>query len=819
MEILDNPQLKLAFEFVQNTNKNVFLTGKAGTGKTTFLKRIKTDSSKRMIIVAPTGVAAINAGGVTIHSFFQIPFGPFIPKENIDINASETSKAIHKFNRNKINIIKSMDLLVIDEISMVRADLLDAIDDVLRRYKNRNKPFGGIQLLMIGDLHQLAPIVKDDEQAILSDYYDSYFFFGSRALQKTDYVSVELTHIFRQSDLTFIDLLGKVREKNLTSETLAEINKRFILDFVKTADDGFITLTTHNHQSKTINDSKLKLIKTKSYKLKAIINGDFPEYSYPTDIELELKIGAQVMFVKNDSSFEKRYFNGKIGTVIDIEDDLVRVKCSNENEAILVGKEEWKNMKYSIDEISKEINETTIGTFIQHPLKLAWAITIHKSQGLTFDKVIIDANSAFAHGQVYVALSRCRTLEGLILSSPISNASVINDSGISIFTKGIEKNQPSEAKLEMSKQEFQKSLVDELFDFALIQRRLQYVLKLLKENSSSVNASIIKVFEDVIVPVKTNIVEVADKFRNQISQIVLQNKNVETNDLLQERVIKASIYFIEKVDFVFKTIPVSEIDSDNKNFSKVINEAISKLLEDIFIKMSCLKSCKDGFLTNKYLDARAKASIENVEVKKSRTEKSYKNIENGGLYIRLKRWRSEKAFESDVPAYMVLKQKTLNDIVSKLPLTIDSLKSIKGFGKQKAKFFGTEILEIIFSYCDENKIERPAQILDTPDVKKLNTKQITFEMFANGLTIFEISKERKLSLPTIEGHIAYFVGLGEIEISKLLPKDKIENITNYYTNINNYSLSKAKEILGDDYAYSDLRFVYKHLEYEGKIKI
>ena len=481
-EFISNDQLQLAFDFVQYTGKHIFLTGKAGTGKTTFLHQLKRNSPKRMVVVAPTGVAAINAGGVTIHSFFQLPFGPFLPAENSGIPNPGSTDGFQKFNREKVAILKSLDLLVIDEISMVRADLLDGIDSVLRRYKDRNQPFGGVQLLMIGDLQQLAPVVKDDEWSLLRPHYETIYFFSSKALKKTDYISIELTHIFRQRDEAFIKLLNKIRDNNADQLTLDDLNKRYLPDFVTKDGDGYITLTTHNYQSQELNGSKLAKLPSKVHEFKASIEGEFPEYSYPTDFELRLKVGAQVMFVKNDISREKLYYNGKIGTVIKIEDDLVHVRCQGDEDDIVAGRVEWQNTKYTIADQTKEIKESILGVFSQIPLKLAWAITIHKSQGLTFEKAIIDAKAAFAHGQVYVALSRCKTLEGMVLSTPISNHSLKSDSRISVFNEDIHQNPPGNALLEESKLEFQRLLLMELFDFQPLLRRTGYCAKLMDEH-------------------------------------------------------------------------------------------------------------------------------------------------------------------------------------------------------------------------------------------------------------------------------------------------------------------------------------------------
>ena len=438
-----NLQLDLAFNYLENTGTNIFLTGKAGTGKTTFLKKLKETSPKRMIVVAPTGVAAINAGGVTIHSFFQLPFGPYIPGS--EMASGQNKSYSHKFSRDKINIIRSMDLLVIDEVSMVRADLLDAISDMLRRYRDRNKPFGGVQLLLIGDLQQLAPVAKEDEWNLLREHYASPFFFDSKALSESDYLCIELTQVYRQADDTFVRLLNNIRENRFDENTLHTLNQRYIPNFKPNDKAGYITLTTHNYQAQQINNRKLQELPGPAYTYKAEIKDDFPAYSYPTDEVLELKQDAQVMFVKNDSSGERRYYNGKIGRIVFISPSKIIVSDELGND-ITVDRETWTNVKYTIDENTKDITETIAGSFSQYPLKTAWAITIHKSQGLTFEHAIIDASAAFSHGQVYVALSRCKTLEGMVLSSPITRNAMISDEKILSYTSSLSERQPCEGR-------------------------------------------------------------------------------------------------------------------------------------------------------------------------------------------------------------------------------------------------------------------------------------------------------------------------------------------------------------------------------------
>ncbi|MBI3234574.1 MAG: AAA family ATPase, partial [Bacteroidetes bacterium] len=350
----NNPELALAFDYVMNTNKSVFLTGKAGTGKTTFLRKLRELSPKRMVIVAPTGVAAINAGGVTIHSLFQLPFSPHIPSEVGGVD-------IKKFNKEKIFLIKSMDLLVIDEISMVRCDVLDAIDEVCRKFRDKTKPFGGLQLLLIGDIHQLSPVAKEEEWSLLRPYYNNVYFFSSHALQKSFPIAIELKHIYRQSDERFIGLLNKVRNNELDTDALALLESRYQPNFKLNDAEGYITLTTHNAIAKNINASKLKNLQAPAFIFNAEIEGDFPEYIYPTETELELKVGAQVMFIKNDTSNYKQYYNGKIGVITEISELGITVK-TDEYESIRVEKELWENIKYTLNSETKNIDEVVLGS-------------------------------------------------------------------------------------------------------------------------------------------------------------------------------------------------------------------------------------------------------------------------------------------------------------------------------------------------------------------------------------------------------------------------------------------------------------------------
>jgi len=624
MEVISNPELQLAYEFVQFTNKNIYLTGKAGTGKTTFLHHIKLKSRKRMIVVAPTGVAAINAGGVTIHSFFQMPFGPYVPEY-----VNNQSQHSFKFNKDKINILKTLELLIIDEISMVRADLLDGIDEVLRKYRDKTRPFGGVQLLMIGDLHQLAPIVKEEEWDILKEFYETSYFFGSLALQKTNYVCIELTHIFRQNDKTFISMLNKVRVNNLDDEILRELNKRYVPNITNQDNEGCIILTTHNYQSQNINQERLAKIDKKEFLFKSSTSGDFPPYMYPTEEKLILKIGAQVMFIKNDSSHDKLYYNGKIGKITNIVDNIINVRCNGDYADIETTIVEWKNVKYEIDENTKEIQETVIGTFTQIPLKLAWAITIHKSQGLTFERAIIDANSAFASGQVYVALSRCKTLEGLILSTPITRKSVKTDSNVLNYSQEIEENQPTEDDLNKSKYVYQQNLIFELFDFSKIKFKTHALVKELNAHSASISGKTIVFFTDFDNSINSEFIEISAKFKNQLKKMFRNLSDYENNDDVQDRIKKAAVYFCDKIDvIILNVLKDIEFQTDNKAVKKTVNEIIEQIFQETFISFNCLKNCIYGFNVKKYLEIKAKSLINIPSRKSLRNDESKKQIQD-----------------------------------------------------------------------------------------------------------------------------------------------------------------------------------------------
>lgn len=499
-----NKELATAWEFVEHTGTSIFLTGKAGTGKTTFLKTVKERSSKRMIVVAPTGVAAINAGGVTIHSFFQLPLTPYVPGAAI--------RDRYDFSKEKRRIIRSVDMVVIDEISMVRADLLDAVDFVLRRYRDATQPFGGVQLLMIGDLQQLTPVVTPRDEEVLRGYYSTPYFFGSKALQQINYVTIQLTRVYRQQDERFITILNHIRDGHPTPEDLSLLNRRCKPLFIPRPEDGYIRLTTHNRMADSYNENELRKLPGRSIGFTAEVKGEFPPQNYPAEERLTLKAGAQVMFIKNDASGRHLYYNGRIGHITSISNDGITVRCPGDNEDIKVEQQEWENTRYVINPSTKVIEPQVQGVFRQYPLRLAWAITIHKSQGLTFEHAIIDAGRSFASGQVYVALSRCKSLEGLVLASPIDTAGIINDGRVTDYiSRQQQAAEESIGRLPDLKEEYYRTQLLDMFDFTGIYNAQQMLNRVLLEHFRSYPR--LTLFHKLVLQnIKTKVIDVAYKW-------------------------------------------------------------------------------------------------------------------------------------------------------------------------------------------------------------------------------------------------------------------------------------------------------------------
>lgn len=698
-----NQKLDFVEELVLYTDAHIFLTGRAGTGKTTFLKNLPLKTYKRMVVVAPTGVAAINAGGQTIHSFFQLPFGPQIPENALGktFNAKSLAAQYQKLNKKKINLIRSLDLLIIDEISMVRADVLDAIDAVLRRVRRSQKPFGGLQLLMIGDVHQLAPVAKAEEWEILSPYYDTPYFFGSQVLKKTPYVCVELEHIYRQHDEDFITLLNKVRNNRMDAECLRLLNSRFQPSFTPKEKEGYITLTTHNYQADQINESKLAAIKEKPLTFKAEIHGTFPENTYPTKEALELKVGAQVMFVKNDPNPEKAFYNGKIGRLVDYDEDEGTVTVESEGEHIIVPKLKWQNMEYAINAENQDIEEKEIGSFTQIPLRLAWAVTIHKSQGLTFDKVIVDAGQAFAHGQVYVALSRCTSLEGLVLKTRINSNALVNDFSVNQFVDALPEKEPTQEKVDQLRHDYELETMLELINFDGIYKDFGKLMKVLYDNDTLFEGAMIQDLSKRRNRIHEELCQVGIKFESQIQRLHADAPTCEQNPALQERLIKGVAYFDEHLKSIAAGLFDLPFKTDNQAVNEQLTEALKLLKEDIYLKGCCLEACQNGFSVMEYQKTKSVKVIETEKSGKKKVEIKDDLMEKSPLYEALSAWRLQKAQDADVPAYTIAHNKTLKAVAQTKPVTLSELKEIKGIGPRKVKLFGDEILDIVLKFLKD----------------------------------------------------------------------------------------------------------------------
>ena len=809
-----NQKLDFVEELVLNTDSHIFLTGKAGTGKTTFLKNLPLKTYKRMVVVAPTGVAAINAGGQTIHSFFQLPFGPLPP------NASTITAQLHRMKKQKLNLMRSLDLLIIDEISMVRADVLDAIDAVLRRVRRSQKPFGGVQLLMIGDVHQLAPVAKPEEWEVLSPYYDTPYFFGSQVLRKTPYVCVELEHIYRQHDDDFITLLNKVRNNRMDADCVRLLNTRFKPDFKPKDNEGYITLTTHNYQADQINESKLEAIKEKPLKFKAVVHGTFPENTYPTKEELELKVGAQVMFVKNDPNPEKAFFNGKIGRLVDYDEDEGTLIVESEGEHITVPRLKWQNMEYTINAENQEIEENEIGSFTQIPLRLAWAVTIHKSQGLTFDKVIVDAGQAFAHGQVYVALSRCTSLEGLVLKTHITSNALVNDYSVDQFVEHIPEKEPTQEKVEALRHDYELETMLELINFDGIYKDFGKLMKVIYDNDTLFEHSLIQELSQRRNKIHEELCSVGIKFESQIRNLHDKTPSCEQNPTLQERLTKGVAYFDEHLKAIAKGLFNLPFKTDNQAVNEQLTETLKLLKEGIYLKGCCLEACKDGFTVKEYQKTKSVKAIEAEKTGKKKVEIKFEPSKNGSLYSVLLSWRAKRAEADDVLASNIAPIRTLKAIAEIKPVTLTELRKVEGMGTKRIRNYGAEILDIVLRFLGQDP-----QNANIGDLAKVPTKQTngatyfqTKDMAEQGMSIEAIAKARGLAVSTILSHLTYWVEQGSFPASQFVSSEKMAEIRDYFEATGDPKITTARDVLGDDYQYGEIRMVLTEMKREGYFK-
>jgi hypothetical protein len=806
-----NEIFDLAYRFVTETNENIFLTGKAGTGKTTFLKYLKENSTKNIVVAAPTGVAAINAGGVTLHSLFQLPFHPFLPTKN---NKEDLLAKIRQ-NKQRQQLLRKMELLVIDEISMVRCDVMDAIDTILRHTRrNYHLPFGGVQLLCIGDLHQLPPVAQNQEWSILNEYYESPFFFDSLAIKEQLPLLIELDKIYRQKEDSFVRLLNKVRNNHMDADDFEDLHVRYDPTFRPDRDEKYITLTSHNKQADQINEQELYKLNGASFNYKAVVEDDFPENMYPVDFELSLKEGAQVMFLKNDL-IQKRYYNGKIGVVKELTKDKIIVNCDGTE--IEVGKETWENSRYTLNRADGKLEQETLGTFTQYPLRLAWAITIHKSQGLTFEKVMIDAGAAFSSGQVYVALSRCTSLAGIVLLSKIAPSAIHSNENVIKGQQSLSYKGSLPERFAGARQLFTQQLLEEIFSFSEVVSGIEQLGFQIHQHLDKLNAESknwIENFRQHILADK----EVGLKFIGHIAHLMKEEAVIENNAGLQKRISDAANHFIPKLESYIRELKSHPVSTEHKEAAAPINEKLNELALALYNCNFYMQYCKQpfsvtGFLQHKLKYVQPKFNLTCYAVETKEIAGDFSNAE---LYDTLKRWRNMICKENDQPIYMVANQTSLQEIATYLPLTKKDLMQMSGFGKAKAEKYGDEILEAVESFCERHGLatnmeaksgnpKRERKLKSTEP--KTDTKTVSFQLYKAGKDIAAIAKERNLSASTIEGHLAYFVGTGEIDINDLVTKEKQKLINDAATK---YGIASHKTLIDNlpkDISYGELRMV------------
>ncbi|MBB6237312.1 hypothetical protein HDC90_001932 [Pedobacter sp. AK013] len=692
-----DPDNQLLLDFLATTNQPVFLTGKAGTGKTTLLRKIRDTTKKNFAIVAPTAVAAINAGGVTLHSFFQIPFGPLVPV--VDENA-ETN---FKYADEKTRLLRCLDLLIIDEISMVRVDLIDFIDRTLKRVKGTNRPFGGVQLLMIGDLYQLSPIFHDAWH-ILGSYYSSPYFFDSLVFRSTPMLTFTLDKVYRQSDPVFLDILNGMRENSLSADLLAKLNERYDPSLDQEWKDDYITLTTHNQLVNEINQGCLDKLPGEIFEFNAVVSGDFPKDAYPTDEKLQLKLGAQVIFIKNDSSGKKQFYNGKAAKIAAISEDSIKVTFTNGGREIEVEKEIWQNVKYSLSDEQNKIDETSTGSFAQYPFKLAWAITVHKSQGLTFDQAIVDVSTAFTHGQAYVALSRCRSLEGLILKSPVVSENIITDVKVISFTKAAHQDKPTADLLAHYTQQYAWGLIHELLDFSPVAKDWEKLgrSKLMDKDEKNAFLSIYEQGNQIL---QHEIFKVARNFITKEFSKINTDKNPANETAFMERLQQASDYFVPKLEQLITLMArIVAINFYNDTHSDKLLTVLNDCKDALQIKLALFKISWNPFSIKDYISTLHAAANKQPEKKLVKPSIKQKEISNPQVYKNLVEWRKTIALQRGTPDYAILSDLALLSIAEKMPRTTDQLAALKSVGIGNAKELGQQITRIVNAHLGTSEL-------------------------------------------------------------------------------------------------------------------
>jgi hypothetical protein len=750
----------LVYRLVQSTSCHLFLTGRAGTGKTTLLKRILKGTHKKVAVAAPTGIAAINAGGVTLHSLFQLPFGVFIPEMPEGLEAERQAEQQNhapcttahqwlsslKMHRSKRQLIERLELLIIDEVSMLRADMLDAVDAVCRHIRRRREEaFGGLQLLFIGDLYQLPPVVTHRDEALLNSCYDSPYFFSSKVLCKHPPHQVELTKVYRQSDERFIELLNRVRDDQCGPEDMNLLKSHVQPQFSRSQDDGYIQLTTHNHSSDATNDSFLQSAPGQALKYPATIEGDFPENQYPMALELQLKLGVQVMFVKNDASGEQRYFNGKIGWVSHCSQQGIRVDFKDGSPQVQVEPYRWENKRYALNAETGAVEETVLGSFVQYPLKLAWAITIHKSQGLTFDKAIIDASKAFAPGQVYVALSRLTSLKGLVLTAPLAEKQIQMEPSILEFCRQRLQRHELEELIEREQHNYVQQYSLWAFDFERLSRDLGYHLSSYNKSKAR---SLKQNYQDWARDLRNDampMVRIAEKFSTEIRQILTDSSH-GAYPKLQERMGKAIGYFEPQFKgFHGRVVALANTLNGEKGSKSYVKElhGVAGIFFDQIQSMLKAKAIVAATLEGREV---AEGDMKTLDFEKLQAVSERKSMRS--------RSHSPGAHAS---------------------------------GQNKTNAHGNA-------------------------TAKTPTHLISFELYKKSKDCAVVAKEREFARSTVEGHLAKCISEGLIPISEMLSSEKIEEIMSAFGTVKESGLGAVYRHLDGKYSYAELKYVLAHLK-------
>lgn len=741
--------------FINQTNQSVFLTGKAGTGKTTLLKKIISSTYKNAVIVAPTGIAALNAGGVTIHSFFQLPFAGFVPEFGVAPQFTNAVKLETKdslmrhfaMNKQRQNMMRNLELLIIDEVSMLRADLLDAMDWTLRNVRRTNEPFGGVQVLFIGDLLQLPPVVKPEEWSVLHKYYSGIFFFNARVLQEQKPLYIELSKIYRQQDDTFISVLNHLRDNRITEEDVKVLNQFVQPDFDALKEEGYITLTTHNSKADEMNAKALQSLKNKSFNYSAEVTGEFPPHLFPIEKDMELKVGAQVMFIKNDISFDKNFYNGKMGRIDSLSSAEISVYFPEENRSIVVEKYEWSNIRYTLNDKTGEIEETVMGTFVHYPLKLAWAITVHKSQGLTFDKAVLDVSDVFAPGQAYVALSRLRTLQGLVLLKPMRMNGLSNDHQVVAYS-GNKADEPMlNAYLEHGTRKYLLDILSVAFDWYELNSKWGIHEASYRNAGSKTEKGKNKSWVTIQTQAVQSSVDPAKKFRNQLENL-FRNERLDM-DFVFERVQAAYTYFFKILDGVLtsnlKKIAELRRVKKTKAYSEELEE-LDELLTEAILKMKKARILMEAIVAGR-------------EITK------------------------ELVWTTEVKNYKVAKIAALQQELRQNPSLLD--------------MHSDEEEEII-------QLKKPKK---EPKEKKekRSTYDQSWDLWNDGHTIEEISRIRQLSENTIYGHFVFLIKAEKVELSDIMDAKRISELADLFGDYQGTSLTPLKEQLGDAVTWEELK--------------